>query len=90
MGHPCLGVSSFVLGFIACIFFCISTSTNRWKEDIDVYKNWRKYIGLWKGCIRVDPGSIANLPEYYECDKDFVRRKLVEPPRKSNICATHL
>ena len=78
---PCLAIISFVLATLSCLALCISTSTTRWKEDIDTYKGMRRYIGLWRACISVDGESISGLPAYEEeCDKDFLRPQLVEPP----------
>ncbi|XP_066925415.1 uncharacterized protein [Clytia hemisphaerica] len=58
----------------------ISTGSTNWKEDLDIYKNMHKYIGLWRACINVKGDSVSELPPYQECDRDFLRPRLQEPP----------
>ena len=78
----CLSVATMVLGIIAFICLSLSCGTTRWKEDIDFWKDSRIYTGLWRVCYSNGGNSQAKYPEYYECDKDFLRPQLVEPPRK--------
>ena len=76
---------SFVCGLLTCLLLCTATGTDRWKEHLDVFKMSRKYIGLWRACLLVEEGNYAQMPPYYECDKDFLRPHLVEPPGESAI-----
>ena len=62
------------------VTLAISTGTTNWKEDLDVYKGMHKYIGLWKACVIVKEDSVSELPAYSECDRDFLRPRLVNPP----------
>ena len=80
----CLSIATLVLGCIGFFCMCISTGTVAWKEDIDFYRGTQTYIGLWRACIKVDQrNALADFPEVpLECDKDFLRPHLDEPPRK--------
>ena len=80
----CLAYTTLIFSIISCILLCLASGTTSWKEDIDIYKGMRKYIGLWRACIKVDGEAVAELPKFYECDKDFLRPLLIEPPGKCN------
>ena len=78
----CLSIATMVLGFLGCFLLCISTGTRRWKEDINYVRGTRVYIGLWQACIESE-GNQESLgyPELeIECDKDYLRPHLQEPP----------
>jgi len=75
-----LVIITFVCGLFACLLLCAGTGTDRWKEHIDSFKTDRKYIGLWRACYMVEEGNAAGYPPFYDCDKDFLRPHLVEPP----------
>ena len=73
----------YVILFCATATFvalCLSTATENWKEDLDIYKSMHKYIGLWRACIVVKGDSVSELPAYSECDRDFLRPRLKNPP----------
>lgn len=80
MLRNCLAVSTLVLGLMGFIFLCVSSGTTRWKEDIDFYKGTRAYLGLWRGCIYSQAKEEIGYPSYYNCDKDYLRPYLIEPP----------
>ena len=81
----CLAVATLVLGCIGFLCMCISTGTVGWKEDIDFYRGTQVYIGLWRACIKVqeNQNAFADFLEVpLDCDKDYLRPHLNEPPRK--------
>ena len=79
----CLAIATLVLGCIGFICVCISTGTVAWKEDINYDRGTKVYIGLWRVCIESEPDDVNGIPEIsLECDKDFLRPHLIEPPRK--------
>lgn len=59
---------------------CLSIGSTNWKEDLDIYKNMHKYIGLWRACIVVKGDSVSELPPYRECDRDFLRPRHQDSP----------
>ena len=77
----CLAVATLVLGCIGFLCMCISTGTVAWKEDIDFYRGTQVYIGLWRACIKVKKTQNA-FADFSDCDKDYLRPHLNEPPRK--------
>ena len=79
----CLAVATLVLGCIGFLCMCISTGTVAWKEDINYDRGTKVHIGLWRACIESEPDDVNGIPEIdLECDKDFLRPHLIEPPRK--------
>lgn len=77
----CLSIATMVLGFLGFFLLCISTSTRRWKEDIDFVRGTRVYIGLWQACIESEGTDTMGYPKLeLTCDKDYLRPHLVEPP----------
>lgn len=76
-----LAITAMILGFIGWFFLCISTSTRRWKEDIDSYRGTKVFIGLWQACFESEGKEYVGYPKLaVTCDKDFLRPHLVEPP----------
>lgn len=65
---------------LSFILFAYATGSEAWKEDIDYYKDHRTWMGLWRMCFWSGGTSQAKYPAYYECDKDFLRPYLNEPP----------
>lgn len=77
----CLSLATMILGIMGFLLLCISTSTRRWKEDIDFYKGTRVYVGLWQACFESEGKEYVGYPQQdVICDKDFLRPHLVEPP----------
>ena len=82
----CLPIATMVLGLFGFIMLSISCGTRAWKEDIDFWKDQRTFYGLWQLCIVNNGESSARFPKFENCDKDYLRPQLVEPPRKSVLC----
>jgi len=61
----------------------LSLGSTNWKEDMDVYKGMHKYIGLRRACVVVKGDSISELPAYSECNWDFLRPRLMNPPGRT-------
>jgi len=83
----CLSVTTLILGTIGFVLLCVSCGTRRWKEDIDFYKGTHVYIGLWQACIESEGDKLVGYPvKEVECDKDYLRPYLNEPPAWFNSC----
>ena len=78
----CFHIVVLVCSIATFATLAVSTGSTNWKEDLDIYKNMHKYIGLWRACIVVKGDSVSELPPFRECDRDFLRPRLQEPPGK--------
>jgi len=77
----CLNIATLVCGIAGFVLLSISTGSRRWKEDIDFYKNTQSYIGLWQACFVSNGRDVVGYPYVpINCDKDYLRPHLVEPP----------